>query len=95
MVIPMQGQYEQECNAFALMNLGVTVIDNLNLVNHRTLNLWLNFGENIVINYENQTEEIVLNTLNTFEEKLKLRNYSQLSSEKTIFEKLSVLKYLF
>lgn len=95
MVIPMKGQYEQECNAFALMNLGVNVIENLNLVEHRTLNLWLNYGANIAINYENQTEEIVLNTLKNFEEQLKMHNYSQLSSEKTIFEKLSVLKYLF
>lgn len=95
MVIPMKGQYEQQCNAFALNKLGVSVIENLNLVQHRTVNLWLNYGQPISINYDNKTEEIVMNTLNNFEQKLRLKRDNEQFTEKSIFEKLSVLKYLF
>ena len=95
MVIPMIGQYEQQCNAMAAQNMGASMIDGLNLLHYRSINLWLSQGVSIQVNYADQTESIVQNTLKEFE-----RNYSKvkaprLADEKSIFEKLSVLKYLF
>ena len=94
LVIPMIGQYEQHCNAEAAKNMGATMIDGLNLLHHRTINLWLSQGATLHVDYKNETESIVQNMLNDFErEKRKVR--TQLLDEKTTFEKLSVLKYLF
>ena len=94
LVIPMIGQYEQQCNAEAAKNMGATMIDGLNLLHHRTINLWLSQGATLHVDYKNETESIVQNMLNDFErEKRKVR--TQLLDEKTTFEKLSVLKYLF
>jgi uncharacterized protein (TIGR00661 family) len=94
LVIPMIGQYEQQCNAEAAKNMGATMIDGLNLLHHRTINLWLNQGVSIHVDYKDETESIVQNMLNDFErETRKVR--TQLLDEKTTFEKLAVLKYLF
>jgi hypothetical protein len=95
LVIPMIGQYEQQCNAEAAKNMGATMIDGLNLLHHRTMNLWLNQGESIKVNYADQTESIVQTTLADFERKHRLLKAPRLGDEKTVFEKLSVLKYLF
>lgn len=93
LVIPMKGQYEQECNAIAVKKMGATMIDSLNLVHHRSVNLWLSQGENLKVNYLNQTESIVQSTLVNFEQQNRDKKY--LLNEKTVLEKLSVLKYLF
>ncbi len=94
LVIPMIGQYEQQCNAEAAKNMGATMIDGLNLLHHRTINLWLSQGATLHVDYKNETESIVQNMLHDFErETRKVR--TQLLDEKTTFEKLSVLKYLF
>jgi hypothetical protein len=91
----MKGQYEQHCNAKAAKNMGATMIDGLNLLHHRKINLWLSQGASIQVNYEDQTENIVQNTLADFERKNRLVNAPRLADEKTVFEKLAVLKYLF
>jgi hypothetical protein len=95
MVIPMIGQYEQHCNAVAARNMGATMIDGLDLLHHRMINLWLNQGASIKVNYADQTESIVQTTLADFERKHRLLKAPRLTDEKTVFEKLSVLKYLF
>jgi uncharacterized protein (TIGR00661 family) len=94
LVIPMLGQYEQQCNAEAAKNMGATMIDGLNLLHHRTINLWLSQGARIHVNYTDETESIVQNMLNDFERE-KRKVTTQLLDEKTTFEKLAVLKYLF
>lgn len=95
LVIPMKGQYEQHCNAVAANKMGATMIEGLNLLHHRTINLWLSQGESIQVNYEDQTEHIVQQALEDFERKNRLINSPRLTDEKTVFEKLAVLKYLF
>lgn len=95
MVIPMKGQYEQLCNAVAAKNMGATVIESLDLIHHRTVNLWLNQGAFLHANYENKTEAIVTQVLHNFEQQQKRAKSLHKESEKTTFEKLSVLKYLF
>jgi uncharacterized protein (TIGR00661 family) len=95
MVIPMKGQYEQQCNAAVLEKMGVTVLESLNLAHHRTINLWLSQEQSIQVNYPNQTENIILNTLESFEARKIESEKIDLQLEKTILEKLSVLRYLF
>jgi hypothetical protein len=75
--------------------MGVTVLESLNLAHHRTINLWLSQGQSIHVNYPNQTENILLNTLASFEARKIESEKIDLQLEKTILEKLSVLKYLF
>lgn len=95
LVIPMIGQYEQQCNALAAKNMGAIMIDGLNLLHHRTINLWLNQGVQLHVDYKDETESIVQNTLANFERKYRQMKAPRHTDEKTVFEKLSVLKYLF
>ncbi|MFM6935908.1 MAG: glycosyltransferase family protein [Flavobacteriales bacterium] len=94
LVIPMKGQYEQQCNAVSAQGVGATMIDGLNLLHHRTINLWLSQGSPVHVDFQDQTESIVQATLNHFlhdKEEMELERFK----EKTVLEKLSVLKYLF
>jgi hypothetical protein len=95
LVIPMKNQYEQYCNAAVLEKMGVTVLESLNLAHHRTINLWLSQGQSIHVNYPNQTEKIILNTLTEFEKQTKPSQKKEFQFEKSLIEKLSVIKYLF
>jgi uncharacterized protein (TIGR00661 family) len=95
LVIPMIGQYEQQCNALAAKNMGAIMIDGLNLLHHRTINLWLNQGLQLQVDYKDETESIVERTLANFERKYRQMKAPRHTDEKTVFEKLSVLKYLF
>jgi uncharacterized protein (TIGR00661 family) len=95
LVIPMKGQYEQLCNAVAAKKIGATVIDDLNLLHHRTVNFWLNQGAYLQANYANKTEEIVQRVLHNFEKQRVIKGNSLNDMEKTTLEKIAVLKYLF
>ena len=63
MVIPIKGQYEQECNAEALKKMGVPVFKKLDwetlvhIVNH------LNYGNHTKMEYKNLTESIIENQI--------------------------------
>jgi uncharacterized protein (TIGR00661 family) len=94
LVIPMKGQYEQLCNAEAAKQMGATMIDGLNLLHHRAINLWLSQGTHIPVNYQDETEQIVQTVFTDFERKNHEVRKSLLT-EKSTFEKLSVLRYLF
>jgi uncharacterized protein (TIGR00661 family) len=59
MVIPMKGQYEQQCNAAALKEMGVPVIKSLKKKYLAKIDAWLNYDDIISVNYENNTEEII------------------------------------
>src|SRR5690606_18789140 len=56
LVIPMKNQYEQHCNAAALMTLGVPVIKNLK---EKKIERWLLYGPITHVNFPDQTESIV------------------------------------
>lgn len=58
-VIPMQGQYEQSCNAFALEKMGVTVMSSLNAKQMSKFSNWLQAAQSIEVNYPNKTNEII------------------------------------
>ncbi len=59
MVIPMNGQYEQQCNAAALKKLGVPVAENLQAGGISVIEEWLKNDQAIEINYPEKTEEII------------------------------------
>ena len=59
MVIPMKGQYEQQCNAAALELMGVPVIKNLKKKQFDKIGHWLESDEKIEVNYPDQTRMIV------------------------------------
>ena len=59
MVIPIGGQYEQNCNAEALSNLGVLKLDRLNDQFHDTFEHWMNAENSIQYKPACSTEDIV------------------------------------
>ena len=59
MVIPMKKQFEQQCNAEALKDMGVPVIKNLKQKQIHKIKAWLKSTTIIDVNYPDITEEIV------------------------------------
>lgn len=59
LVIPMKGQYEQQCNAAALKDMGVPVIKSLKLKHADKIKQWLESNKKVEVNYPDETEEIV------------------------------------
>lgn len=59
LVIPMKGQYEQQCNAAALEEMGVPVIKSLKKKHLAKLKHWLDSETIIPVNYPDITDMIV------------------------------------
>jgi uncharacterized protein (TIGR00661 family) len=59
MVIPMKGQYEQQCNAAALQEMGVPVIKSLKLKHLDKIKAWVDSNTKIEVYYPDNTEKIV------------------------------------
>jgi uncharacterized protein (TIGR00661 family) len=59
MVIPMKGQYEQQCNAAALKAMGVPVLKNLKLKQLKKIHAWLHDTVVNPIHFPNDTEAIL------------------------------------
>ena len=59
MVIPMKGQYEQQCNAEALKDMGVPVIKTLKKKHLKTIIKWLDSDTIVEVNYPDNTEKII------------------------------------
>ena len=59
LVVPMKNQYEQKCNALALKNLGITVLDSLNTGSIHDLQKWVSVGSRVQLNYPDETEEAI------------------------------------
>ena len=59
MVIPMKNQYEQHCNAAALMALGVPVIKNLKKKQVPKIESWLDNKEIVNVDFPDITEHII------------------------------------
>jgi uncharacterized protein (TIGR00661 family) len=59
MVIPMKGQYEQQCNAAALEMMGVPVIKNLHPSQFEKISNWLESDEKVKVDYPDQTRKII------------------------------------
>jgi len=59
MVIPMKGQYEQQCNAAALREMGVPVIKSLKLKHVDKIKNWIEEGTKVEVDYPDSTAEII------------------------------------
>ena len=59
MVIPMKGQYEQQCNAAALKEMGVPVLKSLKMKHINRIIGWTETDYQIKVNYPNITEQII------------------------------------
>jgi uncharacterized protein (TIGR00661 family) len=59
MVVPMRGQYEQQCNAAALKEMGIPVIKSLKKKNWKKIGKWLEEGKAPAVDYPDETREIL------------------------------------
>ena len=59
MVIPMKGQYEQQCNAAALKTMAVPVIKSLKKKHLQTIKDWVKAEQQIIVNYPDTTQRII------------------------------------
>jgi uncharacterized protein (TIGR00661 family) len=59
LVIPMKGQYEQQCNAAALKTMGIAVIKSLKEKHLEKLNNWMESFSVVSVNYPDITETII------------------------------------
>jgi uncharacterized protein (TIGR00661 family) len=66
LVIPMKGQYEQQCNAAALEHMGVTVINSLKPKHISKIDQWLEEDEVVKVDYPDQTQEIIDRIINDY-----------------------------
>jgi len=66
LMIPMNNQYEQQCNALAASKLGVPVIHEIDDRFVYNLNNWINDNKKIVVNFPDETEQIVDNMVKRF-----------------------------
>jgi uncharacterized protein (TIGR00661 family) len=59
MMIPMRGQYEQQCNALSASKLGVKVVHSINHDFVGRVNTWLADERRIVVDFPDETAQIV------------------------------------
>jgi uncharacterized protein (TIGR00661 family) len=59
LVIPMQDQYEQQCNAAALAEMGIPVVKHLDSRHYDTITNWLADDQHVPVNYPDQTAAII------------------------------------
>jgi len=59
MVVPMKNQYEQQCNAAALAELGIRTLKSLKRKYVGQIENWIEFGRPLQIQFPDQTEAIV------------------------------------
>lgn len=59
MVIPMKGQYEQQCNAAALADMGVPVIKSLKKKHREVIGQWLQSDARVSVDYPDITATII------------------------------------
>ncbi len=59
MVIPMKGQYEQQCNAAALKTMGIPVIKSLKKKHLDKITAWVAEKQVITVNYPDTTNRII------------------------------------
>ena len=66
LMIPMKGQYEQQCNALAASKLGVPVINEIDDRFVFNINNWINDDKKILVNFPDETAQIVDNMIKQY-----------------------------
>ncbi|SEE56243.1 conserved hypothetical protein [Tenacibaculum sp. MAR_2010_89] len=59
LVIPMKNQYEQQCNALSLQEIGVTVLKKFNKNQYSKIAKWVKSAKIIEVSYPDITEDIL------------------------------------
>ncbi len=59
LVIPMKNQYEQQCNALSLKEMGATVLKKFNKHQYNEIAKWLKSKKTIEVSYPDCTEDIL------------------------------------
>jgi uncharacterized protein (TIGR00661 family) len=68
MVIPMRGQYEQQCNAAALKKMGVSVLKSFSTKEIASIDQWLDNDASVEVDYPDQTEMVIETVLKDWKE---------------------------
>ncbi len=63
-VVPMRMQYEQQCNAQALREMGVPVFKDLHSLDEELLSDWVKAPHTVAVDYPDHTEHVVEKVLN-------------------------------
>lgn len=87
MVIPMKGQYEQQCNAASLKEMGVPVIKSLKNKHLVKIREWISVPQTISVHYQNETDEI-LNMIIANQKRAKNTTTYELGKSINSFKKL-------
>lgn len=66
MMIPMRGQYEQQCNALAASKLGVPVVHHIDNHFAQHLQKWIADDKNIIVDFKDETAQIVENMVKQY-----------------------------
>jgi UDP-N-acetylglucosamine:LPS N-acetylglucosamine transferase len=66
LVIPMKNQYEQQCNAAALSEMGVPMLKSLKKKHIPLIENWLHNSKPVRVDYSNETEAIVQKLISEF-----------------------------
>lgn len=69
MVVPMKGQFEQECNAKALELMGVRTLKRLNKKNLIEVKKWVRTPERVHVDYSRNAEDVIVEMLNEFQQR--------------------------
>jgi uncharacterized protein (TIGR00661 family) len=68
LVIPMKGQFEQQCNAASLKEFGITVLPELNLIHHRAIQNWVAITKPLQFNYSSNLDTVTEKIIIDFEQ---------------------------
>jgi len=97
LVIPMKGQYEQQCNAAALKQMEVPILKKLSFGKVKDIKSWLEKDSRIAVDFPDTTEEIIAALFAdyllkqdemTSDKKMKVYSFKQL--RKQLFKNLSL-----
>jgi uncharacterized protein (TIGR00661 family) len=65
LVVPMKGQYEQQCNAVALKEMGVPVIKSMKTKHYQTVKSWLDNKQEIKVDFPDIADKVVARIIAT------------------------------
>ncbi|MGN6641288.1 MAG: glycosyltransferase family protein [Mucilaginibacter sp.] len=66
MMIPMSGQYEQQCNALAASKLGVPVVHSIDETFVAKVNKWIEDDTRVSVHFPDETAQIIDNMVNRY-----------------------------
>jgi uncharacterized protein (TIGR00661 family) len=66
MVIPMKNQYEQQCNAASLKQMGVPVLKSLKIKHSGKIQQWINCRQYIPVEYPDHTSSVIDLVMDTY-----------------------------